>query len=603
MVTNQAAGQGNATVPGAGGVLDPRMSLALNVHTCPGVYAVLLGAGISMASGIKTGWGIIQDLVSKVALMHDPDTANAGTEAAADPEGWWQEQFGEELGYSRLLAEAAPTSAARQGLLAGYFEPENVEDTGKEPTAAHRAIARLVKRGNIRVVLTTNFDRLMERALEEVGISPQVVRDHQIDSMKPLVHSQITIIKLHGDYADLEQRNTVDELEEYPSAQQALLERVLDEYGLIVCGWSAEWDKALVKAVEGTRSRRYPMYWGQFGRMSEPAQRLVTQHSAAVIDGVTADDLFTDLEHRVEALDRMTVAPVTRDTAVAQLKRFLPDPIRRIEIRDLMEQSVSFIVSNAGQERYPLTGSVFAQSIRRYRTDCDALLHLLANGVFHDDGTYNELWQRVVERLNRLRNRNINGHTEELERLRQYPALLAIFTMGTAAVLSRREELLARILAQPRWTPPFSGNQRQTPAVYLNPLRVLYGSINEVCSPEGGGTYYYPQSHWIRDELREPFLPVEPDDDAYQAAFHRFEFLASLIAMDSGHEYHANPWSGEFLLDSWWGYDDAGLAADIAREINESWPLLQAGAFGGEVQRAEKALAALVEFRARNPRW
>ncbi|WUH88694.1 hypothetical protein OG900_38815 [Streptomyces sp. NBC_00433] len=30
-------------VPGTGAVLDARMALALNVHTCPGVYAVLLG--------------------------------------------------------------------------------------------------------------------------------------------------------------------------------------------------------------------------------------------------------------------------------------------------------------------------------------------------------------------------------------------------------------------------------------------------------------------------------------------------------------------------------------------------------------------------------
>ncbi|MFD7446910.1 helicase associated domain-containing protein [Streptomyces sp. NPDC059909] len=28
-----------------------------HVHTSPGVYALLLGAGISIASGVKTGWG------------------------------------------------------------------------------------------------------------------------------------------------------------------------------------------------------------------------------------------------------------------------------------------------------------------------------------------------------------------------------------------------------------------------------------------------------------------------------------------------------------------------------------------------------------------
>lgn len=579
------------------------MSLALNIHTCPGVYAVLLGAGISMASGIKTGWPIVQDLVSKVAVLHDPDTPDAGTEAAADPEGWWEQQFGEPLGYSQLLAETAPTPAARQALLAGYFEPEDGEDSGKQPTAAHRAIARLVKRGSIKVILTTNFDRLMERALEEVGISPQVVRDHQIDSMKPLVHSQVTIIKLHGDYADLQQRNTVNELKEYPQAQQELVERVLDEYGLIVCGWSAEWDKALVTAVEGTRSRRYPMFWGQFGQMSEPARRLVTQHSAAVIDGLTADELFTDLEHRVEALDRMTIAPVTRDTAVAQLKRFLPDPIRRIEVRDLIDQTVSHIVNNASRERYPLTGTVFAQSIRSYRTDCDTLLHLLANGVFHDDGTYDELWQRVTERLNRLRDSNAGQPSEDLDRLRQYPSLLATYAMGIAAVLSRRDELLVRALTQPVWSPPFAGSQRQTPAVYLNPERVIYGnSIDEVCHAEGGRTYKFPQSHWLHEELREPFRLVEPDDAAYRAAFHRFEFLASLIALDTEHEFLANPWPGEFLLESAWGYDGVGLAPDIAREITPSWPLLQAGAFGGKAERAEKALEALVEYRSRRPR-
>ncbi|MFF5846352.1 SIR2 family protein [Streptomyces massasporeus] len=604
-MTNQVAEHNNTTVPGGGSVLDPRMSLALNVHTCPGVYAVLLGAGISMASGIKTGWGIVQDLVSRVATLHDPETPGAGEAAAADPEGWWQEQFGEPLGYSRLLAEAAPTPAARQAVLAGYFEPADGEDGGKEPTAAHRALARLVKRGSVKVILTTNFDRLMERALEEVGMSPQVIRDHQIDSMKPLPHSQITIIKLHGDYADLEQRNTVDELEQYPQAQQGLLERVLDEYGLIVCGWSADWDKALVAAVEGTRSRRYPMFWGQFGKMSDPARRLVAQHSVAVIDGVTADELFTDLEKRVQALDRMTDAPITRNTAVAQLKRSLADPVRRIEIHDLIDQSVTRIVTGSGRDRYPLTGTVFEQNVKNYRADCDTLLHLVANGVFHDDGTYDGLWQRAVERLNRLRNTDAGHHTEPLEKLRQYPALLTTMTAGIAAVLGRREELLAQLLLRPLWTPPFSGSQqRQTPAVYLNPLRILYGdSIHQVCHPDGSGKYHYPQSHWLGEELREPFRLVEPDDHAYQSAFHRFEFLASLIAMDTEHEFHANPWSGEFFLDSWWGYDQIGLAPDIEREINDSWPLLQAGAFSADTERAKKALTALAEFRSRTRRW
>ncbi|MFE3934463.1 SIR2 family protein [Streptomyces goshikiensis] len=193
--------------------------------------------------------------------------------------------------------------------------------SGGRPTPANRSATRPCWRpqrrsplpgrpcspatSSIRVILTTNFDRLTERALQEVGISPQVVhRPDQIDAIQPLAHSQVTVIKLHGDYADLEQRNTVDELETYPEAQQRLLERVLDEYGLIVCGWSADWDTALVRAVSGTRSRRYPMFWSHYGHLGEEARRLTAQHGAVVIEGKSADELFTGLLQQVEALDR-----------------------------------------------------------------------------------------------------------------------------------------------------------------------------------------------------------------------------------------------------------------------------------------------------------
>ncbi len=85
----------------------------------------------------------------------------------------------------------------------------------------------------MRVILTTNFDRLTERALEDVGVPPQVLhRPEQLASATPLAHAKATVIKLYGDYADLEQRNTADQLAEYPEALVAYLGHVLDEHGL-----------------------------------------------------------------------------------------------------------------------------------------------------------------------------------------------------------------------------------------------------------------------------------------------------------------------------------------------------------------------------------
>ncbi|MFK0174217.1 SIR2 family protein [Streptomyces sp. NPDC090306] len=594
----------------SGGLIEPPMAMALNVHSGPGVYALLLGAGISIASGVKTGWGVVADIVGKVAAVRHPDDPDARSTAMADPETWWQANTSEPLGYSGLLAAAAPTPASRQAMLAEYFEPEEGQEDSKGPTAAHRAIAHLVKRGSVRVILTTNFDRLTERALQEVGISPQVIsRPDQIRGMKPLPHSQVTVIKLHGDYADLEQRNTVDELESYPEELQRLLDRVLDEYGLIVCGWSADWDKALVRAVEGTRSRRYPLFWSQYGKFSDAARALVAQHDAVVIDGKNADELFTGLVSRVEALDRLAAAPITRDAAVVQLKRALPDPVRRIELFDLVDQAATQITTRATSEDRPVSApsgtwaDTFGSNARGYRADSDILLHLLANGVFHDDGTHDHVWQRAVERLVRLRDTTQGTFNEYLEALRHLPALLATWTIGVSAILGHREALLADVLCHPEWAIPHHGRARRGPAWYLNPNRVLSVDGMHDMHPAGnGGKFLYPQSNWLKDTLREPFRLVEPSDTAYREACARFEFLASMIAMDTDDELRAYPWAGEFFLDSVWGDDGNGLAPAIQSELAESWPLLRAGAFGGELSRAQKALTRLTAWRSQHGR-
>ena len=66
----------------------------------------------------------------------------------------------------------------------------------------------------------------------------------------PLTHAQCTVIKLHGDYLDIRIKNTPQELEQYDQQLDAILDRILDEFGLIVSGWSAEWDTALRAAFE-----------------------------------------------------------------------------------------------------------------------------------------------------------------------------------------------------------------------------------------------------------------------------------------------------------------------------------------------------------------
>ena len=283
--------------------VDGRVALATAVHAAPGVYAVLVGSGMSSAAGVPTGWQVVQDLIRKVALAEGVDPA----EVEDDPEVWWAKQGRPDPRYDTLLPALASTDAARQALLRGYFESMRNGTAQAQPTSGHHALAALAASGKVRIIVTTNFDRLIERALDQAGVAPQVIsHPSAMAGMTPIVHAQTTVIKLHGDYLSLGLRNTSDELASYPDELKAILARIFDEYGLLVMGWSAEYDTALVEAMEAVPSRRYPTYWTTFhGSLSEPARRLIAGRHACVIDTSGADEFLGDLMQKVERLDQV----------------------------------------------------------------------------------------------------------------------------------------------------------------------------------------------------------------------------------------------------------------------------------------------------------
>ncbi len=579
------------------------IALATSLHASPGVYALLLGSGVSTAAGVPTGWQIVTDLVRRAAAAKFPDDENAGETAAVDPEAWWtQHGDGQPLGYSSLLETLAPTPAARHALLANYFEPTEEEQREglKSPGAAHHAVAQLVARGAVRVVLTTNFDRLLERALEAIGIQPQVLhRPEQLAAATPLRHHRATIIKLHGDYADLDKRNTVDELETYSPEMQELLRSVLDEYGLVVSGWSADWDVALVAALEETRGRRYPLFWSFYRSLGPAASRLVAQRGAVQLGGQTADDLFAGVLSRLQALDRLADPPISQAMAVSRLNRALPDPIRRIELHDLVDREAARVVSRTqDRERYPLfiqplTPEALDTRVASLRGDSDTLLHLLATGIYHDSGsTHDDLWLRVIQRLLSARALVSEAHQQPLETLRHYPALLATCTAGVAAVVAGRDQLVGHVLRRPQWRST-SGNMDEVSALMaLHPYRVIDDNVVNTLPRwnHQNQTWYFPQSHLLREEVREPLRDVEPDDARYADAFDRFELLIGLIAHATPTRYNNHAWWGEVGLRGRWRYgDDDQYQHYGLKRLSESVPSDPAFLAAAGISDAEEA--------------
>lgn len=148
----------NPVVPFPTTGVDARVALATSMHAGPGVYAVLVGSGMSSAAGVPTGWQVLQDLIRKIGLAEgvDPEQLEDA------PEAWWANQGRPEARYDTILSALATTDAARRALLRHYFDPPPAEGGPVLPTAAHAGLAGLCESGRVRLVLTTNFDRLIE---------------------------------------------------------------------------------------------------------------------------------------------------------------------------------------------------------------------------------------------------------------------------------------------------------------------------------------------------------------------------------------------------------------------------------------------------------
>jgi hypothetical protein len=361
--------------------VDPRVALATAMYAGAGVYAFLIGSGMSSAAGIPTGWQVVQDLIRKVAIAEGVDHEEVG----AAPEEWWARQGRPEPKYDTLLEALAPTDAARQALLRSYFDPPPQQGGPIRPTPGHVALAQLCATGGVRLILTTNFDRLLERALDGVGLTPQViVSPDAANGMIPLTHAPLTVVKLHGDYAMPGLRNTPEELSTYPPEWNKLLDRVFDEFGLVVVGWSADYDTALAGAISRAVSRRYPMFWTSYrGNLSEAARRLIALRTATVIDTTGADEFLVDLAERIRRLNDLavhrrrpttlrsynyppnpssanpgwTVIPLLQLRAACEIRPATPDTVGPIRPENREAQVHALRVAAVREDLYPLSAA------------------------------------------------------------------------------------------------------------------------------------------------------------------------------------------------------------------------------------------------------
>ena len=310
--------------------------------------AWLLGAGASAMSGIPTASALItrfiRDLyaaeqgfnieeldLGDIRLREQLDRYYdriPGMPSAGDPEQ-----------YAALFERVYSNPSDRAGLIEELV-------AGARPNFGHYALAALMAADAARVVVTTNFDDLVEQAAREVLDSSLVEprRPLTVASLddadaagRALVRGRWPlVIKLHGDFRSVQLKNAPAELRGQNEKLAQALRTICGQSGLIVSGYSGR-DSSVMQVLTDALNSPHPFPEGLIwthrpGETLAPAvTELLTAASRCGVDvRSVAVDNFPEL---LGALIRLIRLPEQLRARVdgrrpAQPRNTVRDPIR-----------------------------------------------------------------------------------------------------------------------------------------------------------------------------------------------------------------------------------------------------------------------------------
>jgi len=448
------------------------------------------------------------------------------------------------------------------------------------------------------MILTTNFDRLIERALQEVGIEPDVIStEDDLRGAMPYVHSRCYLVKLHGDYLDTRIKNTPEELENYSPAFNDFLDRVLDEFGLIICGWSGAWDTALRNAILRCPNRRFTTYWLAKGELTEEAKKVICHRRAEVIRIESADQFFMDLVEKIEALRELERShPMSIKSAVATVKRYLSEPRHRIRLHDLIHEETERVYRELASERFntqvpQVTKEMFQHRMHEYEAVVERLLAMLVALSYHDTGENAYLLTRCIGRLVQLPRRDGNTLLVELQ---LYPALLLTYASGISALAVEHFHHLAAVLIKPQYR---RRPDEKVPAIETLNVRIF--REKRWIPRQNAEREYTPDSNYLFEFLRPVLHEYLPDDSRYEEVFEIFEYLLALTYRDLVDESWAPIGRFGWRYGRWpedWESSPIFEFAQAGLKQGPDWGLLKAGFFEGSLERFQEVERTFQEW-------
>lgn len=298
----------------------------------------------------------------------DQDESQTGSISEDYIAEWFRNSKYSKMKYADLMNRIYPSSQEQEryfDALLGKYNPGNI----------HALIARLAKDGIIRAVITTNFDNLIERAIESVGLSTQIVTENSAKDIEPLIQcNKFRIYKPHGNLGNGKLRNTPKDLLQIDKCMERELIDIFDTHGVIVVGYSGR-DPGMQKVFQKSRRCYYPIYWINPEKPAHEIGVILEKKQYIYIHCVNASQFITDfyqLKNRLEIdTNKMIVFPSVENIVDAIQNGKLYKPL----YLDFLDGIISELQSIRAQFQNSTSKTAFHHDIYQFQLLGKEIIH------------------------------------------------------------------------------------------------------------------------------------------------------------------------------------------------------------------------------------
>ena len=284
-------------------------------------FALFLGSGASVASGIPTGRELVLHFKREILISQGKINAQKYNDLKIEAVRKEIEQYFDDSNiknpYSYYFEEFLQHPEDRRNFLSNLIKD-------KKPSIGFLCLASLIEQEKINTVWTTNFDDLIEKAIHTLNYqSCQIVSPENAKSVNNLRQDIPTVVKLHGDFRYDSLQNTDEELQKLENSLHDYFVESALRKGLIVIGYSGS-DKSIMttlnKALEQDNAFPKGLIWC-IPKGVEPNRELISliekankQNSRSAFIEIDSFDYFLHELYKISEIKNETIESIAKTT-------------------------------------------------------------------------------------------------------------------------------------------------------------------------------------------------------------------------------------------------------------------------------------------------